>query len=302
MTAMNQSRAALAAIAVAIPLGMIATVYSGGSNPKAPNDGGRLSVVTSFYPLFEFTQRIAGGRADVSVLVPSGIEPHDWEPTALDIIKAESADLIVINGAGFESWAGRIAKANLVDTSQQMEPDQMAKTNPHIWLDPLLAKEQVDAIRDSMMKADPDNANYYRDNAEKLEGELDLLDAKAAKELSDCVKSDFIVFHDAFTYFAKRYGLTQHSIQGQAPEGEILPQKIEQAITLADKLGINVVYSEDLVDSRIADTIAQEIPGGRVLVLSPIEGISRDEQSQGIGYVDKMKQNIANLMEGLGCR
>ena len=94
----------------------------------------------------------------------------------------------------------------------------------------------------------------------------------------------------------------QHSIQGVSPEGEILPQTIQQIIELANGLDINVIYSEDLIDSRLADTIANEIPGGKVLVLSPIEGVSEEEQAAGIGYIDKMKQNIVNLKEGLECR
>ncbi|MGI0025598.1 MAG: metal ABC transporter solute-binding protein, Zn/Mn family, partial [Nitrososphaera sp.] len=94
---------------------------------------------------------------------------------------------------------------------------------------------------------------------------------------------------------------TQHTIHGGSPEGEILLQRIEEVITLANELGIDVVYAEELVDSRLAEIIADEIPGGRVLVLSPIEGIEESEQAQGIGYIEKMKENIANLKEGLGC-
>ena len=81
-----------------------------------------------------------------------------------------------------------------------------------------------------------------------------------------------------------------------------MPQKLQQVISLANQLGINVIYSEDLVDSRLADTIAGEIPSGRVLVLSPVEGIKQQEQDAGIGYIDKMRENIANLRVGLECR
>lgn len=81
-----------------------------------------------------------------------------------------------------------------------------------------------------------------------------------------------------------------------------MPQTIQQIIELANELDINVIYSEDLIDSRFADTIANEIPIGKVLVVSPIEGIDKEEQAAGIGYIDKMKQNIANLKEGLECR
>lgn len=153
-----------------------------------------------------------------------------------------------------------------------------------------------------MARSDPANADYYNQNADIFTAELDSLDAFIKSELAGCGKSDFIAFHDAFTHFSERYGLRQHSIHGVSPEGEILPQTMQQIIELANEFDTNVIYSEDLIDSRLADTIASEIPDGKVLVLSPIEGIGNEEQAAGIGYVDKMKQNIANLKEGLECR
>lgn len=294
---MNQSRAALAAIAIVIPLAMLATLYTGRPAQQANQEPHKITVVTSFYPLYEFASRVGGDRTEVSSLVPAGIEPHDWEPTAQDRSRVSDADILVINGAGFESWAGSIDSKAVVDTSEGAEHG----ANPHIWLDPILAKHQVEKIRDALVSADPDNADYYEENAMSLFVELDSLDAYIKLQLADCDKSDFIAFHDAFAYFAGRYGLTQHAIHGVSPEGEILPQRLEQVITLANQLGINVIYSEDLIDPRLAHTIADEI-SGRVLVLSPIEGINQAEQSAGIGYIDKMKENIVNLKVGMECR
>jgi zinc transport system substrate-binding protein len=96
--------------------------------------------------------------------------------------------------------------------------------------------------------------------------------------------------------------LTQHSIQGLSPEAEILPQRLQQVITLARDMGLDTIYSEELADPRLANVIAQEIPNGKVLVLSPIEGISKEEQNTGIGYLDKMNENIENLQLGLKCK
>jgi zinc transport system substrate-binding protein len=95
--------------------------------------------------------------------------------------------------------------------------------------------------------------------------------------------------------------LKQHSIKGPSPEGEILPQRLVEVISLAKNLGLYIIYSEDLVDPRSAETIAQEIPNGRVLILSPVEGINMQEQKEGIGYLDKMRNNLKNLLEGLDC-
>jgi zinc transport system substrate-binding protein len=317
---MNQSRAALAAIATLIPLAMIATIYTGRPAPQDRQDQEKITVVASFYPLYEFASRVVGDRAEVSSLVPAGVEPHDWEPTAEDVSRGRAADVLVINGAGFERWVDEMEAKVVANTSEGIEfnykegkevgDDEHGHgdatggggVNPHIWLDPILAKHQIDKIRDVMVSSDPANADYYNQNADRFTAELDLLDAFIRSELADCDKSDFIAFHDAFIHFSERYGLRQHSIHGVSPEGEILPQTMQQIIELANEFDINVIYSEDLIDSRLADTIANEIPDGNVLVLSPIEGIGNEEQAAGIGYIDKMKQNIANLKEGLECR
>ena len=319
---MNQSRAALAAIVTLIPLAMIATIYTGRPAIQDRQEQEKITVVASFYPLYEFASRVVGDRAEVSSLVPGGLEPHDWEPTAEDVSRVRAADVLVINGAGFEIWADDMEAKVVVNTSEGIEfsykEENKARTdehghkvdkvaggngvNPHIWLDPMLAKHQIDKIRDAMARSDPANTDYYNQNADRFTAELDSLDAFIRSELASCGKSDFIAFHDAFAHFSERYGLRQHSIHGVSPEGEILPQTMQQIIELANEFDINIIYSEDLIDSRLADTIANEIPDGKVLVLSPIEGIGNEEQAAGIGYIDKMKQNIANLKEGLECR
>jgi zinc transport system substrate-binding protein len=135
---------------------------------------------------------------------------------------------------------------------------------------------------------------YYRNNAQNFIGQLKSLDTAIRGNLSNsnCAKRDFIAFHNAFSYFAKEYGLNQHSIQGLTPEGEILPQRLVEVVHLANKIGIKVIYSEDLVDPRSAQAIADEIPNGKVMVLSPIEGIKPQEQREGIGYLQKMYQDL----------
>jgi zinc transport system substrate-binding protein len=298
-------------------LAAIATANTSRPAQQYEEENEKITVVASFYPLYEFASRVVGDRAEVSSLVPAGVEPHDWEPTAEDVLRGRSADMLVINGAGFESWVDDVKATVVANTSEGIKFDYEEEkgegedehghgsdggVNPHIWLDPMLAKHQVDKIRNVIVSADPVNADYYNENSDRFAEELDSLDAFIRSELADCEKLDFIAFHDAFVHFSERYGLRQHSIHGVSPEGEILPQTIQHIVELANELDINVIYSEDLIDSRLADTIANEIPGGKVLVLSPIEGISREEQAAGIGYIDKMKQNIANLKEGLECR
>lgn len=300
---MNQQRAALAAITVAIPLAMVATMYTATVRQRQGVPKHRAEVVTSFYPLHDFASHVDGGRADVSSLIPPGVEPHDWEPATGDVARARSADVRIINGAGFEKWSEVIGGKRAVNTSEGIElTNAGGGIDPHVWLDPVLAKRQVENIKAALMEADPKNADWYSKNAGAYVAQLDGLDAFVKSELAECKQSDFIAFHDAFSRFAARYGLTQHAIEGMTPEGEVLPQRIEQIVGLAKQLGIKVIYSEDLVDSRLADMIAGELPGGKVLVLSPVEGINKSEQAAGVGHIEKMKENVEHLKEGLQCR
>ena len=301
----------VAAIAVALALAAgIIDIAAGQNQQPAPpsNDTNKLRVIASFFPLYDFSRNVGGDRAEVSVMVPAGIEPHDWEPTPRNIADAESADMIVYNGAGFESWFSGINAKFAVDTSrgiQLMEGGEGAQGgsnfDPHIWLDPVLAKKQVEAIRDGFIQTDPVNSDYYSQNAQRYIAELDSLDSFIRSELSNCTLNDFIAFHDSFSYFANRYNLTQHSVHGVSPEGDVLPQRIQEIKDLAATLGINVIYAEELVDPRLANVIAGEIPNGQVLVLSPIEGLEREELEQCLGYIDKMRENVQNLKVGLKC-
>jgi zinc transport system substrate-binding protein len=271
----------------------------------------KIKVVASFYPVYEFVKKVGGDKVDASVLIPIGAEPHDFDPTIQQIQGVESAAILVYNGAGMESvWINKVNPKFAIDTSKGIpllasnDPEIHAQTDPHIWLDPILAIQQVENIREGLSKVDPGNAAYYDQNAQNLIGQLKSLDTSIRGNLtsSNCGKRDFIAFHNAFNYFAKRYGLNQHSIEGLTPEGEVLPQRLGQVVQLAKNLGINIIYSEDLVDPRSSQAIADEIPNGKVMVLSPIEGINKREQQQGIEYLQKMYQDLSALKEGLQCK
>jgi len=281
------------------------TLVISNSNLSEPiaQQSSKINVVASFFPIYEFAKQVGGDRVNIMTLIPAGVEPHDYEPTIQQLQEAENADVVFFNGLGFEdSWIGRINNDNLVDTSSLLNLSQGSKTrNPHVWLDPVLAKAQVQQVENALIEIDPNNKLYYQNNAMNFTAELDALDSEIKNVLQTCNKKDFVAFHDAFGYFANRYGLIQHSVQGISPEGEVLPQRIEQTIRLADDLGLNVIYAEELVDPRFAGVIAQEIPNGKVLVLSPLEGIEKEEMDTGIGYLDKMEQNISNLKVGLEC-
>ena len=306
----NQTKAAILAIAVIIPISSAYVWNSDQSFVSASSGTAELSAIVSFYPLYEFTKQVGQDKVNVSLLIPPGIEPHDWEPTVNDLQKMHEADLIVINGIGFESWADDIDTVNsdvvIVDTSKGIsliiDDDALRKdTNhfdrstgdPHIWLNPVKAKTQVQNILDAIVLIDPENEKFYRQNAQSYQDKLDALDSKIRTELSSCNK-DFIAFHNAFSYFAVEYGLNQHSIVN-SNEPNIGPtlKTLETVINLAKTFDIDVVFTEESIDTRTSQVIANEI-GARVLVLSPIETISDDSD-----YFLKMENNLSNLKEAL---
>ena len=283
------------------------------NNTSQQSNQTKINVVASFYPIYEFVKAVGGDRINLSVLIPIGAEPHNFDPTIQEVQKANSANLLVYNGASMEEpWIHSLSPQNTVNTSKGInllanpnDPDIKGPNDPHIWLDPVLAIQQVQNIRDGLDKVDPKNTAYYNQNAQNFIGQLNKLDTAFKGNLtsSNCAKKDFIPFHLAFAYFAKQYGLTQHPIhEGLTPSGEVLPQKLVEVVNLAKNLGLKVIYSEDLIDPKSAQAIAEQIPGAKVMVLSPIEGINATEQKAGIGYFDKMYQDLDALKEGLQCK
>jgi len=276
-------------------------INSNNSDGIKSNATNPLKIFASFYPIYDFVKKIGKDKVDVSVIVPNGMEPHDFEPTAKQIIDLQKADAIFINGMGFESWIDKLNDANIVDLGKDLPTEKNTQVaNPHIWLDPLLVKLQAKYILNSLISLDPQNKLYYNDNHVQFTNNLDRLHADIVSNLTNCKLHDFLSFHNAFSYFADRYGLVQHSIQGLSPETEAPPQKIRESIDLAKQLGLDVVFTEEGVDPRLSDTIAQEI-SGQVLILSPIETISDEEKQMNKDYFSKMYDNLNNLKTALKC-
>jgi len=295
----GQVKAAIVAILVIIPLLSIGLWNSDASIiiEKAKGQS-KIIAIASFYPLYEFTKELGGDKVDVSLLVPNGVEPHDWEPTIRDIQKIEQADLIIINGNGFEKWVDKIdsSKVSIINSGRSFGWFTGELTQPvdfHYWLNPLSAKLQIKAITDGLIEADPENADYYKNTKKTYDLKLDALHSKIKTELNGC-KKDFVAFHDAFSYFAQEYDLNQHTvIKSNSPHSEPTSKKLEDIIQLTRSLDIDVIFTEEGAGIRTSQVIANEI-GGKVLILSPIE-VVEDNSS----YFEKMDKNLSNLKEAL---
>ena len=165
--------------------------------------------------------------------------------------------------------------------------------DPHIWLNPVLVQIQVQNIADGLSEADPKNADYYQANADSYIAELQQLDSDIRTGLESCSR-EFVAFHQAFTYFTLEYDLVQHTILKSAtPHSDVAPGTLRDVIETARAQGIDVIFTEEAVDPRTAQVVADEI-GGRVMILSPLE-----IGEPGETYISKMYQNLDNLQVAL---
>jgi len=274
----------------------------------SPPDGKPL-VVASFYPMYEFARQVAADRAQVISLVPPGVHGHDWEPTPQDVAQMRRARVFVYNGAGFEPWVdkllaeGKGASTVVVAASAGLTVPRVGGEgrDPHVWLDPLLARREVEAIRDALERSDPSGKAAYAANASVYGEKLTALDARFDAGLRDCARRDVVVSHAAFGYLTRRYRLTQIAVTGLAPQAEPSPAALAAIVRTARQRQVTAIFLEPLVSPRLAETLAREV-GVRLLTLDPVEGVTKQEIADRVGYLELMGKNLESLREGLGCR
>ena len=173
--------------------------------------------------------------------------------------------------------------------------------DPHIWLDPLLVKQQVNVIRDGLIQADPQNEEHYKENARIYNNKMDALDMKIESSLSSCQKDTIVPFHNAFTYLGERYDIHVMALSGMAPDSEASAAEIAEFVDFVKDNDIKVIFSEELVDPRLAEVIAEEA-NAQVMLFSPLEALTPDEVGTNISYIDKMEQNLDSLVVALECQ
>ena len=173
--------------------------------------------------------------------------------------------------------------------------------DPHIWLDPILVKQQVNVIRDGLIEADPQNKEYYEENSRIYNNKMDALDMKIASALSSCQKDTIVPYHNAFTYLGERYDIHIMALGGMAPDSEASAAEIAEFVDFVKDNDIKVIFSEELVDPRLAEVIADEA-NARVMLFSPLEALTPEEEGTDISYIDKMEQNLDSLKVALECQ
>lgn len=289
------------------------------SSQETNNASGKITVITTLYPEYDFAKQIGGDKVNVILLLPPGIEAHSFEPTARDVERISKADLFIYSGAGIEPWVGNILGAvknskvtvlqasdyavliSSSNVSRQSDSESSGDYNPHFWLDLENDQKIVDAIASALAEKDAANADYYSLNAESLKHDLSDLDVKYRIELANCKKRVFITGgHEAFAYLAQRYNLTNVAAFGISPNSEPTPGKIRQIDDLSKRYGIKYIYFEEIVEPRIAEAIAKDV-GASTLVLDPLENLPKSEFETGATFVSLMNRNLDNLKLGLEC-
>jgi zinc transport system substrate-binding protein len=290
-------------------LAVLAPLGAAGCQQASPPEGKPL-VVASFYPMYEFARQVAGERAHVLSLVPPGVHGHDWEPSPQDVAQVQRARVFVYNGAGFEPWAEKLIKeaarpATVVVAASAGLTVARAGANgdvdPHVWLDPVLARSEVEAIRAALERSDPAGKTAYADNTRAFNARLDALNVSFETGLRDCARREVVVSHAAFGYLTRRYRLEQIPVMGLAPEAEPSPAALAGIVRQARQRKVQAIFLEPLVSPRLAETLAREV-GVRILPLNPVEGVTTSEATAGTGYVELMARNLESLRTGLGCR
>ncbi len=296
---------------VIVFIGLIFVMVKNSKKSFTPIKEDKLQVVTSFYPLYFFASSIGGDRAQVENITPAGAEPHDFEPTAADVVRMENSKLIILNGGGLEAWQNNIQKnINPENTTivlageelatQKISEDGQMNRDPHVWLAPVLAQKMVDKIAQGFAQVDPANQDYYQANATALKNKLVQLDAQYKQGLNNCARRDIITSHAAFGYLAASYGLHQVPIAGLSPDAEPSPSQLAMIAKFARDNQVQYIFFESLASPKLAETLAKEVEA-QTLVLDPLEGLSGEELAQGKNYLTIMQDNLTNLETALAC-
>jgi zinc transport system substrate-binding protein len=301
---------------VAIMGGVIALLEIKGHRPKSI-DSGKIKIVTTLFPLYDMAIHIGADKAEVSLLVPPGTEPHTFEPKPSDIIKINEVDIFVYTGRFMEPWAEDIIKGVtnkkliVVDASKGTRmiraafPDKdepSGALDPHIWLDFDNAKIMARNIEQALAAKDPVDKAFFKQKADDYNKKLIELDTSFRTALSTCKRKEIVYGgHYAFGYLAKRYGLRYLAAQGVSPDAEPTAKDLARLVDQIKKDNIHYVFYEELSSPKIAETIAGETHA-KILLLNAAHNLTKDQCERGVSFFEILNTDLENLKIGLECR
>lgn len=284
-----------------------------GCAPEKQED--KITVYATLFPQYDFCRAIAGDKAEVKLLLPFGMESHNYEPGVKDIKNIYNCDLFLYTGAEMEPWAQRILKGidkdvAVVDLSKGIEliVEEHSRdhqhdhhSDPHIWTSPKNAKKMAESILTALCNIDSKNSAFYIENAQKYFIELDRLDNELTA-LSRKIKGITLCHGGKFSlaYLLKHYGIKiLPAFDSCSSWAEPSVARVEEICEKIKAQNLKAVFYEELSQGKIADTIVNET-GVEKLLLHSCHNVSKEEFNSGATYVSLMDQNIKNIKKAIG--
>jgi len=300
-----------------LTLAAAASLLAGCASPSDASADG-LTVVAAVYPLQFVAQAVGGEHVNVDTAVPPGVEPHELELSPAAVRALGAADLVLridgfqaaVDDAVATTGARSLDVASVValhagehehdDHDAHGEPadghgHNHGDLDPHFWLDPRLLADFAFALADELTALDPDHADAFAANAQRLASELTALHESFAAGLASCERRQIVTGHAALGYLAEAYDLEQLGITGLDPESEPSPARMREIVALVEDSGATTVFAEAASASSVVEAVAADT-GVAIAVLSPLETVGDGED-----YLSVMRRNLDALREGLGC-
>ena len=268
----------------------------------------KFKVVTTFTVIQDIAHNVAGDAATVESITKPGAEIHEYEPTPKDIVKAQSADLILWNGLNLERWFERffqnIKDKPAVVVTEGITPLSIYEgpykdaPNPHAWMSPSNALIYVENIKNAFVKYDPQNADTYQKNAAAYAEKIKQLDKPLREKLS-LIPADqrwLVTSEGAFSYLAKDYDLKEGYLWPINAEQQGTPQQVRKLIDLVKKNHIPVVFSESTVSAKPAQQVAKESGAkyGGVLYVDSLSAADGPVPT----YIDLLNVTVSTIVKG----
>jgi manganese/iron transport system substrate-binding protein len=295
-------------VAGAFAILLVAACLQGSASAEAANKPFR--VVTTFTVIQDIAQNVAGDKAIVDSITRPGAEIHDYQPTPLDIVRAQAADLVLWNGFNLERWFERffqnVKNVPSVVVTEGIEPlgitagPYNGKPNPHAWMSPNNALIYVENIRKALSKHDPANADAYAKNAAAYSAQIKALDEPLRKRLSAIPKNQrwLVSSEGAFSYLTRDYDMREAYLWPINADEQGTPQQVRRVIDLVRKNKIPVVFSESTISDRAARQVARETGAryGGVLYVDSLSAAGGPTPT----YLDLLKVTVETIAKGFG--
>lgn len=283
---------------LAVALLAVLTACARSSSGSTP---GKVAVATTISTLNSFVQGSGGEYVSVKNIVPIGASPETFAPAPQDVATVADANLLVENGAGLETWLDRLlhdAGARDLHVVVATAGLPVKNSNPHLWMDPVLAQRYVLAVRDGLVAVDPAHADAYRRNAASYNARLDQLVVEIRRKIATIPPSHryMIVFHNAWQYYNDRFGITTLGFVERNPGQEPNPAQIAELIDSAKRHGVRAVFSEPEYSPKLLSTIAQ---GAGIKVIENLYDDSVGTDPRVANYIDMMTYDTNVIVQAL---